>query len=184
MATGIKFELTGIGALLASDLYRVPIYQRSYAWEDIDVEDFWHDLKRALATADPEYFLGTVVLTPSEDGDRIVIIDGQQRLATTTILLAVLRDIADDQKRAKLVESINNDFLYAYDYEEDEAVPRLVLNAEDDAFFRIYIVEDTDASLPARLTNDSSRPTKRCSNSRRPTYRASGISQTRGSTSG
>ena len=144
MASGIDFDLTGIGALLTSALYRVPIYQRSYAWDEGDIQDFWDDLKRALSAAAPEYFLGTVVLTPSDDDGRVVIIDGQQRMATTSILLAVLRDIAEQQERDKLVESINNDFLYAYDYDEDEAVPRLVLNADDDGFFRQYVVEDAD----------------------------------------
>src|SRR5436190_17883772 len=144
MPSAIEFDLSGIGALLTSELYRVPIYQRSYAWDDADIDDFWEDLRRALSADSPDYFLGTVVLTPSDDG-RVVIIDGQQRLATTTILLAVLRDIADEQKRTKLVESINNDFLYAYDYDEDEAVPRVVLNAEDDDFFRKYIIEEDSA---------------------------------------
>ena len=143
MASGkIDFDLTGIGALINAELYRVPIYQRSYAWDEVDVTDFSDDLQRALDSDEPEYFLGTVVLTPSEDDDRIVIIDGQQRLATTSIFLAALREIADEQGRQKLVESISADFLYAYDYDEDEAVPRLVLNAEDDDFFRAYVVEN------------------------------------------
>jgi succinylglutamate desuccinylase len=145
MATGkIDFNLTGIGALLNAELYKVPIYQRSYAWDEADVSDFWDDLSRALTADDPEYFLGTVVLTPSQDDERVVIIDGQQRLATTTIFLAALRGVAEDQGRVKLAESISQDFLYAYDYDEDEAVPRLVLNAEDDDFFRTYVVDDAD----------------------------------------
>ena len=59
--------MRGIADVLASDDFRVPIYQRSYAWKDDTVDDFWSDLQGSSNSNDPDYFLGTLVLTTSED---------------------------------------------------------------------------------------------------------------------
>src|SRR3954453_19740147 len=88
----IDFALVGIGSLLKDRLLGVPIYQRSYSWQKDQISDYWSDLRSAFAKADPEYFLGTVVLTSEGLVGRHAIIDGQQRIATTAILLAAIRD--------------------------------------------------------------------------------------------
>ena len=68
--------------------YRVPAYQRAYAWELRHVDDFWND----VSTAGPHgHFLGPVVLHAATDDVRDVI-DGQQRLTTVQLLLSLLRD--------------------------------------------------------------------------------------------
>ena len=63
----IHYDMVGIASLLARMEFRVPIYQRSYAWNSETVGDYWHDLKYALDSGEPDYFLGTVVLTPADD---------------------------------------------------------------------------------------------------------------------
>jgi len=72
--------------------FRVPRYQRSYAWEIEQITEFWND----LTTNTEPYFLGSLVFcTESEDQDGFIeIIDGQQRLITITIFIAALRDVA------------------------------------------------------------------------------------------
>jgi len=87
-----------IGSLLAttSPKIEVPEWQRSYSWEMAQVETFWQDLitfseqypeKNIVGE---EYFLGSIVLVVG--GPTNLLLDGQQRLATATILLSVLRD--------------------------------------------------------------------------------------------
>ncbi len=82
-----------IQEILFSNLkFRIPRYQRPYAWGEDQVSEFWNDLN---ASEEP-FFLGSLILnygTLNETG-YIEIIDGQQRLLTITILSAVLRDIA------------------------------------------------------------------------------------------
>jgi hypothetical protein len=68
--------------------YQVPPYQRGYAWEQRHVDDLWNDVSKAGAHG---HFLGPVVLYRSNDDTRDVI-DGQQRLTTLQILLALIRD--------------------------------------------------------------------------------------------
>lgn len=94
----------------------VPAYQRPYAWTTQQAGQLLDDILLALddtgdadggdrADADSDYFLGAVVLmatrdaaNPAAEGSFATheIVDGLQRLVTLTILLAVLRDIAED----------------------------------------------------------------------------------------
>jgi uncharacterized protein with ParB-like and HNH nuclease domain len=76
----------------------VPRFQRGYSWEKKHVEAFWNDIstfrKESVKRGGPEkYFLGPIVLMPKSK-DIIYLLDGQQRLATATILFSVLRDLA------------------------------------------------------------------------------------------
>jgi hypothetical protein len=69
--------------------YRVPPYQRPYAWEAAQIDDFWNDISSVGA---PGHFLGPMVLhNPGSDEFRTVI-DGQQRITTLLLLLALVRD--------------------------------------------------------------------------------------------
>jgi uncharacterized protein with ParB-like and HNH nuclease domain len=133
MAHGkIKFEDTGIGNLLRAGRLRVPPNQRSYRWEEEHILDLFQDLDKAIDEED--YFLGTIVLTGAA-GPIPEVTDGQQRLATTTILLAAIRDFFLERGRDKIVQQLENDFLRTIEYGSEEAVPRLSLNTDDNQFF-------------------------------------------------
>jgi uncharacterized protein with ParB-like and HNH nuclease domain len=88
---GISVSDAGIGATLNQHLLMVPPNQRSYAWEESHVQTLFEDFSGAIATGSESYFLGTLVLTQGL-GDRLEVADGQQRLATTSILIAAIRD--------------------------------------------------------------------------------------------
>ena len=64
--------------------------QRDYRWREHHIKTLFEDLAKAIDSDDQEYFLGTIVSIP--DSDSVLdIIDGQQRLATTSILLSRIR---------------------------------------------------------------------------------------------
>src|SRR4051794_14420768 len=135
----IQFDLEGIAHLLSDQDLHVPMYQRSYAWEGEQLTEYWTDLHGALAGGYGEYFLGTVVV--ASQGDEMVIIDGQQRLATTTIILAALRDAyaaRGDESRAR---AIHNQYIARFDLSIGSEVPRLVLNSEDKDYFESLVVD-------------------------------------------
>src|SRR3712207_2209217 len=103
----LDYDMVGLGDALTRNEYRVPVYQRSYAWEEVEIADYWEDLNDALDAGEPDYFLGTLVLTPDPDGNRLTVIDGQQRLATTSLLFAALRDEWRDRNDEKQATAIN-----------------------------------------------------------------------------
>lgn len=77
----------------------------------------------------------------AEDEGTSVIIDGQQRLATTTILLAALRDAYAARGDDSRADGIHNKYIARFDIESATDVPRLELNAEDQEFFDSVIIE-------------------------------------------
>lgn len=90
---------TRIAAVLAGKYQlRVPLYQRRYAWKRDEWAALWDDVLHLVLDRqeDPveRHFLGSVVLAPTPDGsaNARLVIDGQQRLLTTSLLLCALRD--------------------------------------------------------------------------------------------
>src|SRR5579863_3440330 len=70
----------------------VPIFQRGYSWENKHVKAFWSDITEASRPA--KYFMGPIVVLEKPDDGVSELLDGQQRLATITILFSVIRDAA------------------------------------------------------------------------------------------
>ena len=84
--------------------FRVPDYQRPYAWTEKETEDLLEDIRSEIDSEPrrgedgPSYFLGSIVLMKeAEKNPTSDIVDGQQRLTTLTILLSVLRDLLSDE---------------------------------------------------------------------------------------
>lgn len=140
----IVFEHKGIGAVLAHNRLRVPLSQREYAWEDEHVQELFSDFAGAIENDPPTYFLGTIVLTKGDE-ELPEISDGQQRLATTTILLASIRDYLKETKDAARATSVEQEFLSTTDFATTEVLPRLRLNVDDNEFFKRFVVEGDHA---------------------------------------
>ena len=80
----------------------IPEYQRPYTWGVEHAVQLLVDLQEALERdLDEPYFLGSIVLVKDAQSPRAEVIDGQQRLVTLTLLLAVLRDIVEDPSLRK-----------------------------------------------------------------------------------
>src|SRR6266478_1433659 len=99
----IGFDHLGLGSVLSRNRLTVPLNQREYSWERKHVTDLLTDFTKAMSKK--SYFLGTLVLTTTTD-EALEVIDGQQRLATTTILIAAIRDYLLSIKEDVLVNSI------------------------------------------------------------------------------
>jgi len=92
---------TSFGDLIGNGkIYRVPPFQRDYSWHEENWEDLWQDILTLHANPDSSHYMGALVLQNSSVSDReFTIIDGQQRLATLSIIA-----IAVIEKIQKLVE--------------------------------------------------------------------------------
>lgn len=88
--------------ILVVGQHLIPRYQRRYAWDDLNIKEFWDDLKNNQEG----HFLGSMVVCGPRSGKREVV-DGQQRITTALILLSVLRDEYYQLGETKLVEGIN-----------------------------------------------------------------------------
>jgi hypothetical protein len=138
----IGFEQLGIGSVLRSFWLQVPLHQREYSWTEREVTALFHDINKAILDEAPEYFLGSVVTIPKE-GQVLEVVDGQQRLATTAILLAAIRNYLRGRKEDELiVQDIETGFLTAVNRSAREQMPRLRLNVQDGHYFQQRILGD------------------------------------------
>lgn len=116
----------------------MPPYQRSYSWGQGEASDLLSDLVDATQTGEV-HFIGAIVLVEDKNG-QFLIVDGQQRLTTLTMILCILRDLEDDQTRsAALGELISS----TVDSTPDSPMTwRLSLNHIDGPFFRASVQTD------------------------------------------
>lgn len=135
-------------------LFTIPRYQRPYAWEAEHALQLLDDLSDALVRDDEEpYFLGSIVLVKPDvhkpDAD---VIDGQQRLTTITILLAVLRDLASNELLGKDLHELIMEEKKAWSKAAGTR-PRLTPRPQDIDFFRTHIQEQGGTAGLVKLTD-------------------------------
>ncbi len=86
-------ELLDLDKVIEKGVFEIPSYQRGYAWQIRQLRDFWNDLEHVSKLGDKFHYMHSLTLRESENEfeDRAFeIIDGQQRLATSLILLGLL----------------------------------------------------------------------------------------------
>lgn len=153
----LQYEASGIAGLLRTRTLAVPAYQRSYSWStksksaavrDVaadkqQVVEFWDDLHSSF-TNKISYFLGTVVLAGSgEDGlGRKSVIDGQQRLATASLLLAAIRNRYRAGGELDDANATQQEFLGKYDKRARSDLPKLILNSEDRDYYQRHVIRN------------------------------------------
>lgn len=145
----IAFEELGLGSLLRRYRLRVPPNQREYSWTDREITQLLTDFAKAINEPGP-YFLGTIVTIPRDEGT-LEVVDGQQRLATTTVLLAAIRNYLRAKREDIIVQSIDNEFLSGIDRERRVQVPKLQLNHDDNELFNSIVTETAGSPTPEPL---------------------------------
>lgn len=101
--------------------YQVPLYQRTYSWKTAQLTRLWEDLvqlgeDRATHGSLITHFLGSLVLAPTPNVgpagvSRYLVVDGQQRLTTTTLLLAAIRDHRAETESPEHRDRLNEQYL-------------------------------------------------------------------------
>lgn len=127
----------------------VPIFQRNYSWQKSQYEQLWFDILRASKFKEKQnHFIGSIVYidmgTPAGRPQQLLLIDGQQRLTTISILLCAIKDYVQKfNLETKLINlaKIKNQFLYNSD-EIDEDRYKLLLNVQDKETY-IKLIDNT-----------------------------------------
>ncbi len=86
-------ELLDLDGVVEKGVFEIPSYQRGYAWQERQLKDFWNDLEHVSKLGDKFHYMHSLTLRESEnefESSAFEIIDGQQRLATSLILLSLL----------------------------------------------------------------------------------------------
>ena len=147
-----SFSHLGLASILGQNQLTVPPNQRDYSWTVREVKTLFQDFARSIADDDASYFLGTIVTIPRGDG-RLEVVDGQQRLATTAIILAEMRNYLND-KDPMIAQSVDEEILTAIDRSSRARVPRLRLNLDDNDYFRARLTNQNPAPPPSKPSHE------------------------------
>ena len=127
--------------LRKSPQFVIPIYQRNYSWTEAQCQQLWSDLLRAGRDDNINgHFIGSIVyvergLSTVTTQEALLVIDGQQRLTTSTLLIAALAEHFDAKQLAELLDSfsarkLRNYYLLNPD-EDGERHYKLILSETD-----------------------------------------------------
>ncbi len=153
----IEAQQKSIRALIMGDnmSFHIPIYQRSYTWRaNAEVEKLLADIREFAeeykGSGSADYYIGNVILKNQNRGfitERIVI-DGQQRITTTILILCAIRDIYN--KEIGTVESQHEaNVIQRSLYVEDGNVKRIKLNnMEHQKTLDLLLSGETDTISP------------------------------------
>lgn len=127
--------------------YLVPLYQRPYQWGPDQWQTLWDDIVELVSDRRDQpkttHFIGSLVLVPFDNAQsavsisRFLVVDGQQRLTTLTLLLAAIRDYKNEHDGPRAGERLHNSYL-TNQYEVGDRHIKLVPTQLDrDAYFAV-----------------------------------------------
>ncbi len=126
-----------VGDVLAGQKqYVVPVFQRSYEWGEDRWQALWLDLSSIAEESDANltHFIGPMVIISNvfpHEAPRFMVIDGQQRLMTLSVLIAAIRDRANSLNLSSIAEAINNSNILSFLNTKGEKIPKIIPRLRD-----------------------------------------------------
>ena len=116
--------------------FLIPIYQRYYSWETEQCSRLWNDIVDMQKNNKAGHFVGSIVNIAEQampiGVQKYMIIDGQQRLTTLTLLLIALRDYAEEHPEDCTIDaSLIDNMLLKNGYEKGDERYKLLLTETD-----------------------------------------------------
>jgi hypothetical protein len=155
--------------------YKIPMYQRDYSWGETEIEAFLDDLY-VIADSEEEHFFGTIVLSKDSPGEPTAldekvrfVIDGQQRLTTSLLFIAVLRhqfeELTATQPTIHRFLVKLDELLHLGDGEAETQTPRLFANRTNQVFLQAILTSRTqraeDVAREFRNLGRENRPSSK-----------------------
>ena len=137
----------------------IPVYQRNYSWQNKHCAQLLNDLKGLIKKPDAPHFFGSIVSSHMQGGKRedFLIIDGQQRLTTISILLIAIVDLLKHKKVIpkddRLIEKITKKHLVD-EYQEDQRKIRLKPIKDDCKAFDALFGDESDFVDGSNVTSN------------------------------
>ena len=139
---------TALNELLGNGkIYKIPDFQRDYSWGEDHWEDLWLDIINLIEENIPHY-MGTLVLQTTDEDDKFIIVDGQQRITTLSILaiavIGFLQNLIDKKiepaKNKERIEIFKNMFIGKKAASSLFYTSKLSLNENNDSFYQSRIL--------------------------------------------
>lgn len=132
-----------------SNQFSIPIYQRLYSWTENECERLWNDIMTTGKSEIPSHFIGSIMYIEKgmyhiSDPEPLLVIDGQQRLTTVSLLLeALARKIGNDEIINGFSERKIREYYLINPLEKGERKYKLLLSQNDRTTY-ISIIEQRE----------------------------------------
>ncbi len=126
-------ELLDLDGVIEKGVFEIPSYQRGHAWQERQLKDFWNDLEHVSKLGNQFHYMHSLTLRELEnefENSAFEIIDGQQRLATSLILLGLLAKTT--QNKDPRYSLINLEPILSYKYYGLREAFRAITEEEND----------------------------------------------------
>ena len=141
--------------------FAIPIYQRTYSWTEKECDQLWDDIIRVARNETiPSHFIGSIVyiekgLYQVSDVPRLLVIDGQQRLTTLSLLLAAFGKVLGKKGGGTEItkDKIDSYFLFN-SHESGEKRYKLVLTQNDKETLNEVLDERESPNLFSNIVNN------------------------------
>ena len=140
----------------ASKRFIIPVYQRNYDWKMEHCKQLYDDLVKVIRQNRKSHFFGSIVSVQSETGtmEEFLIIDGQQRLTTISLLLLAIYHLLCSGKMVSHDRQLTDKILKKYlidEYEPEEKRIKLKPIKNDQKAFGILFDKDEEGLMRANL---------------------------------
>lgn len=141
----------------ASKRFIIPVYQRNYDWKMEHCKQLYDDLVKVIRQNRKSHFFGSIVSVQSESGtmEEFLIIDGQQRLTTISLLLLAIYHLLSSGKMVSRDHQLTDKILKKYlidEYEPEEKRIKLKPIKNDQKAFGILFDQDEEYIPDSNLT--------------------------------
>lgn len=141
----------------ADKRFVIPVYQRNYDWKTENCKQLYDDLIKLKTSSRKSHFFGSIVSVYNPDGqfNEHLVIDGQQRLTTISLLLLAMYNLMDRNivvpLKASLKERIYEEYLVDKWQDEDKKIKLKPVKNDQDAFNKLFD-EDSEHIQESNLT--------------------------------
>ena len=141
----------------ASKRFIIPVYQQNYDWKMEHCKQLYDDLVKIIRQNRKSHFFGSIVSVQSESGtmEEFLIIDGQQRLTTISLLLLAIYHLLSSGKMVSRDHQLTDKILKKYlidEYEPEEKRIKLKPIKNDQKAFGILFDQDEEYIPDSNLT--------------------------------
>ena len=134
----------------------IPVYQRNYSWSTANCDKLLSDLESLFSSKKEGHFFGSMVTTPATDNYSRVVVDGQQRITTVSLLiLAAIKSVRDGVMKIDCqnrIEEAQAVFLKAAYVRSDRTIKLVPIESDREAYDKIFnadshLVEDSSMTV-------------------------------------
>lgn len=136
----------------ASKRFIIPVYQRNYDWQYEQCKQLYDDLVKLTRTNAKHHFFGSIVAAHNYNSgmQEFLVIDGQQRLTTVSLLLLAIHNLLKEGKMESKIPKLKDKILEQYLIDKYEEDTRLKLKPiKDDSTAFDNLLEDEDDYIKA-----------------------------------